>query len=377
MNIHCQRRPRKGNVLVLAALMMVAMFAFLAFAVDLGYLQVARTELQRSADAAAIAAAWELIDESTLSGYANPYQTTQDARTTAGQYTVLNKVLNQDPVLAQEDVAVGYLANPSDPTEPMCFDGMNLPNAVRVQVRRTANQNGEVPLFFARVLGHDRAAVQAEATAAMLTNFNGFRAPASGENLDMLPFAVHKDTWNDLLAGIGTDDWTWDPESQQLTSGADGIREISMFPQSTGGAGNFGTVDIGNDNNSTADIARQILHGVSPQDLEHHGGKLELDANGELFLNGDTGISAGMKDELVQIKGKPRTILIYSDVTGPGNNATYTIVNFVGIRITRVKLTGSNKRVIIQPANVVSAGGIPANGGQTSYFIYSPVTLVR
>jgi len=37
---------------------------------------------------------------------------------------------------------------------------------------------------------------------------------------------------------------------------------------------------------------------------------------------------------------------------GPENNASYTIVKFVGVRITYVKLTGSmsNKQVIIQPA---------------------------
>jgi hypothetical protein len=38
------------------------------FAVDLGYLCPARDQLQRSADAAAIAAAWELIDEEAVYG---------------------------------------------------------------------------------------------------------------------------------------------------------------------------------------------------------------------------------------------------------------------------------------------------------------------
>jgi hypothetical protein len=66
-------------------------------------------------------------------------------------------------------------------------------------------------------------------------------------------------------------------------------------------------------------------------------------------------------------------------VNGPGNNAQYTIVKFVGVRLLNVKLTGSmsSKRVIIQPANVIARGGIPSPDPGKSYFLYSPVWLVR
>jgi len=379
MNIRRRRQNRKGNVLALTAVMMVGMFAFLAFAVDLGYLHVARTELQRTADAAAIAATGDLIDTGALYGYSSPWYTALSARATASQYAWLNSVTTQHPTLAWDDVTIGYLANPFDPDSQLDPNSPNPPNAVRVCVRRTTDRNGEVPLFFARVLGFDSSAVEAEATGVLLNNLRGFRAPSSGENLDILPFALDLESWEDLLAGIGTDDWTWNSELEEVTSGPDGILEVNLFPQGTGSPGNRGTVDIGNNNNSTADIARQITDGVSAEDLEPHGGKLELDENGELLLNGDTGISAGMKDELASIKGKPRTILIFNDVSGPGNNAQYTIVQFAGIRIMDVKLTGkmSSKRVIVQPAIVVSQGGIPATSGQVSQFIYSPVWLVR
>jgi hypothetical protein len=137
-------------------------------------------------------------------------------------------------------------------------------------------------------------------------------------------------------------------------------------------------VDIGSSNNSTADIARQIVYGISSADLGHHGGKLEFDENGELELNGDTGISAGVKDELASIKGKPRLIPIFSTVVGPGNNAQYTIVHWAGIRIMDVKLTGamSQKRVIVQPCPMVVQGALPSSG-ETSSYVYSPVVLVK
>src|SRR5262245_35399537 len=62
------RHRRNGNILVMTALLMMTLMALLAFAIDLGYLYAVRTELQRSADSAAIAAAWELIDKEGQAG---------------------------------------------------------------------------------------------------------------------------------------------------------------------------------------------------------------------------------------------------------------------------------------------------------------------
>jgi hypothetical protein len=66
---------------------------------------------------------------------------------------------------------------------------------------------------------------------------------------------------------------------------------------------------------------------------------------------------------------------------GPGNNAQYTIVKWVGVRIMEVKLTGpmNQKRVIVQPATIVTKGAIPAAPGdpQTSTQVYSPPWIVR
>jgi len=50
---------RRGNILVITAVLMTVLMAFLALAVDLGYLFSVRAELQRTADAAAMAAAGE------------------------------------------------------------------------------------------------------------------------------------------------------------------------------------------------------------------------------------------------------------------------------------------------------------------------------
>jgi hypothetical protein len=378
MRTNAPHTRRSGNILVMTLMMMVSVVALLAFAVDLGYVYLVNTEIQRSADAAALSSAWELL-EGQVKPSITPQVAVAEATSSASLYTRLNKAGGISPALGASDVKIGQLVDTREPNSSWVFSDPSRYNAVHVRVRRTDDQNREVPFFFARALGFDSVPLQAGATAVFLNNFRGFQVPSDGKNLDLLPFALDKDTWDDLMQGVGSDDWTWDAEHQQVVAGPDGILEVNLYPQGTGSPGNRGTVDIGDSNNSTCDISRQINEGVSPADLAHHGGKLEFDDNGQLPLNGDTGISAGVKDDLQAIRGKPRIIPIFSEVVGPGNNATYTIVKFAGIRIMEVKLTGKNssKRVIIQPASVIIRGGIPSTQETTSSYVYSPVWLVR
>jgi Flp pilus assembly protein TadG len=376
----CLRDRRKGNIIVLTMLLMVGLMAMIAFAVDLGYLCVTREQLQRSADAAALAACWELVDQAAVTGQSDSAATEANVHATAGEFAGLNLVLQRPPALAADDVEIGYLANPSDPACPLVVDGGDTPNAVRVRVRRSHEINGAAPLFFARVLGQRDAQVEAEATAALLTSIRGFRRPPNGQPIGMLPFALDEDTCLQMLNGEGADNWEWDAASETVVAGSDGAAEVNLYPQGTGAPGNRGTVDIGNNNNSTSDIARQITEGVSDADLEAIGGALVLDESGVAYLNGDTGISAGVKDELASIIGQPKVLPVFREVTGNGNNATYTIVDFVGVRILDVKLTGSvsKKRVTIQPAAIVTSGAVWTPGeSSVGHFIYSPAWLVR
>jgi Flp pilus assembly protein TadG len=391
-HIHPAASNRRGNVLVLTAFMMIVFFVMIAYAVDIGYLNTAKVELQRTADSAAMAAAWELVaSEASPSGG----MTTQiaNARAKAVQFAAANPVLTVAPALdlntsnsSSGDIVIGHLASASSPLNTQQLANAN---AVQVRVRKTAaSNNGSVGLFFARAMGLNYADMTAEALATLTNNFGGFKVPPSGENLQILPFALDKETWDDLLAGGGKDLWKatdsptpQDPNHKTISAGSDGVREVNLYPQSTGSPGNRGTVDIGSSNNSTNDIARQIVDGISADDLDRAPfyGELKFNPDGKLYLNGDTGISAGVKDELASIIGKTRIIPIFEQVQSPGNNATYTIVEFAGVRIMDVSLTGkmSSKRLIVQPAKILVRGGIPASGATTSWFVYSPAWLVR
>jgi len=254
-------------------------------------------------------------------------------------------------------------------------------NAVQVTVERTSDQNGQVPFFFAQALGYTQTSMSAQATAAFVNSFSGFKMPADGSNLNILPYALDEGTWNNRSTN-GTDGYSYNTSTKTVTAGSDGIPEVNLFPQGTGSPGNRGTVDIGPSNNSTSDISRQIVYGINQSDWNSFTGQgrsLTFNSSGSLYLNGDTGISAGVKDDLASIIGQTRIIPIFRSVSGNGNNAEYQIVKFVGVRILAVKLTGSasSKYVMVQPANIVVKGSIFQAGATASDYVYSPVWLVR
>ena len=351
---------RKGAISILAAILAVVLVGMVAFCVDIGYVLSAKEELQRTADAAALATCWEFAQRMS-DGY-NVSDSQTYARAETALYASENEVTGHNMTLNSNsgnspdgDIVFGYVADFNNSQSPFQTGTPGAYNAVRVRLHKNSDSNGEVPYFFAKIFGLEGQVLNSEATAGIIRDVKGFRAPADGGNLDILPYALDQTTWQNLVNNSGADAYHWNPESKTVSVGADGFKEVNLFPQGTGSPGNRGTVDIGSSNNSTADIAQQILYGISPADLAFHGGKLEFNSSGQLILNGDTGISAGVKDELASIIGKPRIIPIFSSVSGNGNNAMYTIVKWQGIRIMAVKLTGSmsQKHVTIQVAPVV------------------------
>ena len=379
-----QRQQRKGAITVLTAFMSIVFVAMVAFSVDLGYVLSAKEELQRSADSSALAACWEFgqrLGKGNTSTVAIGY-----ARTTAAQYASLNRVTGKAMTLDSNasnnpngDVVFGYISDFKDSQSAFETDGANGFNAVKVRLRKNSAANGEVPFFFARIFGLNGQSLTSEATAGLISDVKGFKTPSDGTNLGILPYALDLQTWNLLIANSGSDSYRWNATTKQVEAGTDGLVEVNLFPQGTGSPGNRGTVDIGSSNNSTADIARQIVYGISPSDFAQLGKPLEFNSSGNLTLNGDTGISAGVKDELASIKGQPRVIPIFSTVSGNGNNANYTIVKWQGIRIVNVKLTGSmsQKNVMIQVAPLLAKGVIPSTTTGVSSYVYSPVVLVK
>jgi hypothetical protein len=128
------------------------MFAFISFAVDLGRVQLAKTELQRAADAAARFGATGLATGTTT------------ARDNAVAAAADNAADGHAVVLRESDVSFGKWDSSANTFTALNPSSSQI-NAIRVAARRTAEDGTGVPLMFAGLLGAPSVDVGAIATA--------------------------------------------------------------------------------------------------------------------------------------------------------------------------------------------------------------------
>lgn len=376
---------RRGSGLVMGAGALVMLFAFTAFAVDIGYITMTKAEMQKTADAAAMAATIELYDGWGSGATVSQTLTEAAARQAAADVANANRSggLSSTYVDPNRDVRLGNVQwDPNSNTWVKTW-GVGPYNLVEVTIHRDqpGSTLGDRPLdlFFAPILGRDNTNLVTTAIAGIHPGVGVRKVP--GVNVGVLPIALDVTSWDAMMARNNySDQFRYNVNSGAVSSGGDGIREINIYPEGSANLppGNRGTVDFGSNNNSTADISRQIRYGLNESDLQALGGELRFEML-PMSINGDTGISAGIKDDLESIKGQPRLLPLFDTVSGPGNNAYYNIVRFVPIRIVYVNLTGkpSSKRVVVQPAPFADATVISGETVIHEDSILAPVLLLQ
>jgi Flp pilus assembly protein TadG len=148
-----QNRPQhRGAILLLTVLLIVVLLGMIAFAVDLGYLMMAKTQLQAAADSAALAAA------GTMGGQS------QDATNAAILFAKQNLVGNQPVKLASSDITYGTWDKTTKPPFTPTLNG-GLSNAAKVTARADSTTSGAIPLFFGRIFNLYSVNLSASATA--------------------------------------------------------------------------------------------------------------------------------------------------------------------------------------------------------------------
>jgi Flp pilus assembly protein TadG len=129
---------RLGNIAILSVTLLAIMMGMVAFAVDLGYIAHARTELQRTADAVSLAAAAKLPD--------------QAAARTAGIAVSTSNGSTISPTLTNASFEFGHWSRKTS-TFTTPTPAYRSTNAVRVTVKRTQANGNPLNLFYGRVLG--------------------------------------------------------------------------------------------------------------------------------------------------------------------------------------------------------------------------------
>lgn len=382
----------------MTVVMIPVLIGFSALAVDVGRLLYVRGELQRAADAAAMAGASGLAGDGVITGDTFSLEAVAYAR--AAETSYLNKAFQDGVHMTGADVEYGIIAEPTNLGSPFVTGGGGWPNAVRVTARRTAgSDNGPIPLTFAAIFGDKVASITATATAVLDDRFAGVRPPASGDG-PLIPFTISQERLNHQMQE-GDDLFGYD--DGDIKSVADGVREIWLFPEKLSGgekdkkgededegedndgAGNFGILNVGNPSNGVPLIEQQILHGVTRDDLMREIGQEEIrfiDEDGAPVthaVSGNPGIKAGMKDALEAKLGEIIGFFVHSEVTGTGSNAVFTIVDIRFGRLMEVDLTGSmkSKRVVVQPVSYAGSIVITAPNAAPTDGMVSQLMLVR
>ena len=156
---------RRGVIVVLAAIMLVFLLGFVAFTVDVGYIQLTKTQLQAAADASALAAAQE------LSGTDTPLVVRTNARASAQAIAGLyrNGNLSSVTLNTSTDIIFGKTSwNAATNTYTYLWGDNQTPyNVIKVLAKRTVNGSSDnrLPLLFGPVLGTSSANITAESVA--------------------------------------------------------------------------------------------------------------------------------------------------------------------------------------------------------------------
>jgi hypothetical protein len=341
---------------------MIAFVAMVAFALDYGYILTMQTDLQRAADAAALAAVQDLVPGS------DGTQDLDRTRSTLRSYVAEN--LDSGFQVADADIEIGRF----DTTT--IYENLTLLNSgvfdtVRVTLRRDGEINPRFPLFFARALGIRDAAVACTA-AAVLQKPQELIVGAG-----VLPFAVPIDEWNK----IGYENVWVIYGDGKIESFDEATGETSTVP------GNWGTLDIGSAANSTSDLNDQIENGLHQTHIDklYEESRIRfpthIETDHPTWLNGDPGLSVGIKAGVYKAMddATPRAIPLYRENTSDGGNglefkvigwgmATVVDASFTGAKKTFVKVKRGNRfhgKLAPNPSSDLSVG-TTVQGGFTS-----------
>ncbi len=364
--VSCVRNPRDqvtgrdrcGAIIVLSAVVLTMVIVLVALGINLGYVAMTKSQLQNAADAASLAAANELGKGLGLGATSSVSQTQQTADSAAVDVAAKNRNGNilSTVVVPSRDIKFGTLSWSSSQNTWVKTWGTTPQNLVSVTAPRSVSSSGgdgPLPTLFGSVLTPTQVGLSARASAGLLPGV-GVKLSDSSQIADILPIAIDITSWSAYMAGSGSDNYYYDPDTNTVRAGSDGIKELDIYPYDTGLPGNRGTVDIGTTNNSTANLQRQILYGLNNSDLAMYGGSLRTDQSGVHFA-GNPGLSGSIKSSLTATIGRPRLAPVFTSATGNGAKADYAISKFVGVRVIYVRLTGAAKKVLIQPAAYVSS----------------------
>jgi Flp pilus assembly protein TadG len=377
---------RRGTVAPLSALLVAFLVGMVAFAVDIGWIVLTRSDLQNAADSAALAGVKPLMDGYVLYNLpgANQPAVLTSALASASANAKLYASYNaaggvKSLTLNDSDIEFGFTDGNGNYT-PMAFPPLQYPNTIKVTMRRDSQANGTLGLYFGPIFGMRSTNVLASAAATMYGGTVDSFSMNPNYNLGMLPLTYDVNHWNNFLkTGL-------DPDGNLTLY--NGNAALQVYP-SIKAPGNFGQLSLDDAHIGDSTEVTWVNNGMSAADLAGlTSNKLvPLSAHDPTKWDwiGDTGMKQSLVSAINAQAGKSYLIPLftpldsgvpdpstYSAGTGQGKNYFYNIVAFASVTI----VPANNGTVVVQPCatinpNYVFAGGgpVPVGSGASPQFI--------
>jgi putative Flp pilus-assembly TadE/G-like protein len=298
-------RNERGQAFAITAIALVALLGIGAFVMDVGAWFRADRELQRVADAAALAGAQELPD--------NP----------AGAVALAKSYATDNGGPAPTSVTVTTTKGTND--------------TIKVVM------NEETPGFFSNVLGVDAVDIGAKATA---------RAALPGKVRWIAPIVVNE-KHPALNCGNGAFGKPKPCEGLNAT-----LDYYNLSDKGPDAAGSFGFLDLTGENNGTSDLKNQLGNGFDQYIEVGNFSARTGNPFSAITTEIDQHIAAG--DELL--------FPIYKQIIRNGTKATYVIVGFAAFVITGRDFTGSNEKLFGHFTGNVSWDSVEGTSGKPTDF---------
>lgn len=369
------RDRRAGSISLIGLLILGIVLALFVWVVLSGQTRYQREHMQIAADAAALAAAEEMVDDCWLSGDANALNVTlARARRCAQEFAQRNPIqgactpIRDNPTNTDDgDVCFGHF--------PLCGDARRFypgPNfgassgdldsldAVRIIIHRDKDHDDTRLKVVHNPAACDGKLEGLAASIACLDRFVYGFCPRNGQRVPFVPIALYSGTgahcWESQVGANGSNDrYSFRRESQSFTKGSDAIPELTVRLGSRPGNDEDSVTALlvrttdadltGDGKLDIDDMIAQVSTGLSGTHLQGgFAGCLKLNDYGQLAVDCTDDIQTkksnrtSLRSALNDLRNSGRAVIfpLYQAQGNGGSSATLT--GFVAARIIAVQL---------------------------------------
>ncbi|QDT90735.1 hypothetical protein [Gimesia algae] len=364
-----QANARRGVITPLAAIVLLVVMTGIALIVNRLWLDAASLEVTTCVETAALAAGHELVSDELLKEKPDFNVLMERAESTANQALKLNTVAGHRigiNLTKGDNLLFGKLV-PNEETGLRKFlETDHEPESIQIKTHNSSRLANPVADFMADLTRTNLGRTGAQIEATLDNHVIGVRpfenVPVPAYPLAILkndPTGKHTETWElQINQKRGKDKYRFDPETKTVSRGSDGIPEIILTGKPRRGEitdANLQLLDFGSDLKSEP-IVRQILSGLTRNDLKHFHGELLFNGT-PLPVHCSPDIEYAEQDAFQDMVGQCRICFLYEQVTASSQkyDGTADCTNLVAGRIMAVqRADNQTTEIILQPAVITT-----------------------